>query len=99
MDINFKNTPKMGIYPVYDPKIFFEKSGYATFVPLWCPIFMKKFRKNWWMVYELFKDCQTAQQKDGQGWLHLTLSGKPRVQKNLSDVAFIIHLQILNKSN
>ena len=38
------------------PKIFFEKSGSVTFVPLWCPNFMQKFRKIFTAVSEIFKD-------------------------------------------
>ena len=28
------------------PKIFFQKSGSVTFVPLWCPNFMQKTKKT-----------------------------------------------------
>ena len=34
---NIKNAPKMGVFPhLRPPKIFFQKSGSVTFVPLWC---------------------------------------------------------------
>ena len=34
---------------LWTPKIFFQKSGTVTFVPLWCPNFMKKNRKTNWL--------------------------------------------------
>ena len=32
----------MAFSPICDPKIFFQKLGSASFVPLWCPISMQK---------------------------------------------------------
>ena len=46
MDKNIKTTPKMGFSPFVTPKIFFQKSGSITFVPLWCPNFMQKLEKT-----------------------------------------------------
>ena len=37
-------------------KIFFQKSGSVTFVPLWCTNFMQKIRKILRAVSEIFKD-------------------------------------------
>ena len=43
---NIKNAPKRGVFPhLWPPKIFFQKSGSVTFVPLWCTNFMQKIRK------------------------------------------------------
>ena len=39
--------PQNGYFlPFVTPKMFFQKSGSVTFVPLWCPNFMKKIRKT-----------------------------------------------------
>ena len=86
---NIKNAPKMGVFPhLRPPKIFFQKSGSVTFVPLWCTNFMQKIRKILRAVSEIFKDglLRTTtdyglRTTDGHGWLHRTLSGKPGVQK------------------
>ena len=44
---NIKNARKMEVFPhLRPPKIFFQKSGSVTFVPLWCPNFMQKNRKT-----------------------------------------------------
>ena len=32
--------------PFVTPEIFFQKSGSVSFVPLWCPNFMKKIEKT-----------------------------------------------------
>ena len=54
---NIKNAPKMGVFPhLRPPKIFFQKSGSVTFVPLWCTNFMQKIRKILRAVSEIFKD-------------------------------------------
>ena len=51
----------MGIFPIlWPPKIFFQKSGSVTFVPLWCSNFMQIIRKNQWTVSEIFKDRRTT---------------------------------------
>ena len=74
MDKNIKYTPKMGVFPhLWPPKIFFQKSGSVTFVPLWCPNFMQKIRKKQWTVSEIFKDRRMDQRtraitKDPLGW-------------------------------
>ena len=76
----------MGVFPhLWPPKIFFQKSGSVTFVPLWCPNFMQKIRKNQWAVSEIFKDglWTTDQRTDGQGRLLRTPSGKPGVKNRL----------------
>ena len=36
-----KIPPKWGFSPICDPKIFFQKSGSVTFVPLSCPNLIK----------------------------------------------------------
>ena len=59
MDKKYKNAPKMGVSPICDPQDFFQKSGSATFVPLWCPNFMHKTRKSQLTVSEIFKDGRT----------------------------------------
>jgi len=57
---NIKNAPKMGVFPhLRPPKIFFQKSGSVTFVPLWCTNFMQKIRKILRAVSEIFKDGRT----------------------------------------
>ena len=54
---NIKNAPKMGVFPhLRPPKIFFQKSGSVTFVPLWCTNFMQKIKKILRAVSEIFKD-------------------------------------------
>ena len=76
----------MGVFPhLRPPRFFFQKSGSVTFVPLWCPNFMQKIRKNQWAVSEIFKDGRTDgprtdQRTNGQGRLLRTPSGKPGVQ-------------------
>ena len=40
-----QKTSKM-FPPINSPQDFFQKSGSVTFVPLWCPNFMHKIRKN-----------------------------------------------------
>ena len=74
----------MGVFPhLRPPKIFFQKSGSVTFVPLWCTNFMQKIRKILRAVSEIFKDGRTdgPRTTDGQGRLLWTHSGKPGVQK------------------
>ena len=44
---NIKNAPKMGVFPICNPQVFFfQKAGSVTFVPLRCPNFMQKLEKN-----------------------------------------------------
>ena len=63
---NIKNAPKMGVFPhLRPPKIFFQKSGSVTFVPIWCTNFMQKIRKILRAVSEIFKDGQTNGLTDG----------------------------------
>ena len=83
VDKNIKNTSKMGIFPhLWPPKILFQKSGTVTFVPLRCPNFIQKIRKNQWTVSE--KDGPTTDQRtDGQGRLLRTPSGEPGVKKDI----------------
>ena len=62
-----------GFSPICDPpKIFFQKSGSVTFVPLWGTNFMQKIRKNQWAVSEIFKDGLTDgltdQRTNGLTW-------------------------------
>ena len=68
---NIKNAPKMGVFPhLRPPKIFFQKSGSVTFVPLWCTNFMQKFRKILRAVSEIFKDGRTDGLTDhGRTWV------------------------------
>ena len=68
----------MGFLPhLWLPKIFFQKSGLVTFVPLGCPNFMQKIRKKQWTVSQIFEDGPTDegadQLTDGQGRLLRTL--------------------------
>ena len=84
---NIKNAPKMGVFPhLRPPKIFFQKSGSVTFVPLWCTNFMQKIRKILRAVSEIFKDGlrTTDGLTDGQGRLLRTPSGKPGVQNDFT---------------
>ena len=54
---NIKNTLKRGFFPHFrPPKIFFQKSGSVTFVPLWCTNFMQKIRKILRAVSEIFNN-------------------------------------------
>ena len=47
MDKNIKHTPKWDFPPICDLlRLFFQKSGAVTFVPLWCPNFMQKLEKS-----------------------------------------------------
>ena len=55
-----KMPQKLGFSPICaPPKIFFQKSGSVTFVPLWCPNFMQKIRKNQWAVSDTHTDGHT----------------------------------------
>ena len=64
---NIKNAPKMGFFPhLQPPKIFFQKPGSVSFVPLWCTNFMQKIREILRVVSEIFKDGPT----DGQAKDH-----------------------------
>ena len=64
---NIKNAPKMWVFPhLRPPKIFFQKSGSVTFVPLWCTNFMQKIRKILRAVSEIFKDGRTDGPTDGR---------------------------------
>ena len=81
---NIKNAPKMGVFPhLRPPKIFFQKSGSVTFVPLWCTNFMQKIRKILRAVSEIFKDGRTNGRTNGltdMGDYIGPLSGTPGVQ-------------------
>ena len=47
MDKKHQKCTKNGGFPSFvNPKIFFQKSGSVTFVPLWCTNFMQKIKKN-----------------------------------------------------
>ena len=57
MSKKHKKYPQNGVFsPFVTPKIFFQKSGSVTFVPLWCTNFMQKIRK----IVEIFKDERTT---------------------------------------
>ena len=89
-----KIPPKWGFSPfVTPPKIFFQKSGSVTFVPLRCPNFMQKIRKKQWAVSKIFKDGRTDELTDrrtnGQGGLLWTPSGKPGVQNDKNSLICI----------
>ena len=73
-----KIPQKWEFSPFVTPKIFFQKSGSVTFVPLWCSNFMQKIRKSYWTVSEISKDgpWRDPQITDGQRWLHRTLLDK-----------------------
>ena len=78
---NIKNAPKMGVFPhLRPPKIFFQKSGSVTFVPLWCTNFMQKIRKILRAVSEIFKDGLRTNGLTDMGDYIGPLSGKPGVQ-------------------
>ena len=63
MEKNIKNTPQIGIFlHLWLPKIFFQKLGSVTSVPLLCPNFMQKIWNKEWTESEIFKD--TNRQKD-----------------------------------
>ena len=73
----------MGVFPhLRPPKIFFQKSGSVTFVPLWCTDFMQKIRKILRAVSEIFKDGlrTTDHGRTDMGDYIGPLSGKPGVQ-------------------
>ena len=58
----------MGVFPhLRPPKIFFQKSGSVTFVPLWCTNFMQKIRKILRAVSEIFKDGRTDHGRTNEG--------------------------------
>ena len=66
----------MGVFPhLRPPKIFFQKSGSVTFVPLWCPNFMQKIRKILGVVSEIFKDGRMDHGRTDMG----DYIGPPRV--------------------
>ena len=66
MDKEHQKTPQNGVFPLFvTPKIFSQKSGSVTIVPLWCSNFMQKIRKNQWTVSEIFTDGPTDQWTDG----------------------------------
>ena len=68
MQSNIKNAPKMVIFfHLRPPKIFFQKSGSVTFVPLWCSNFMQKIRKILRVVSVIIIDGQTNGQT--QQWM------------------------------
>ena len=47
MDKKHQKCTKNGVSPICDPpKIFFQKSGSVTFVPLWYPNFMQNLEKT-----------------------------------------------------
>ena len=47
MDKKPQKCPQNGFFPPFvTPPRFFQISGSVTFVPLWCPNFMQKIRKN-----------------------------------------------------
>ena len=85
-----QKCPQNGVFPPsVTPKIFFQKSGSVTFVPLWCPNFMQKTRKtNEQSLRYLKTDTRTHTHTDthGQGRLLRTPSGKPGVQNELLGV-------------
>ena len=92
---NIKNAPKMGVFPhLRPPKIFFQKSGSVTFVPLWCTNFMQKFRKILRAVSEIFKDGllrTTYGPRMDMGDYIGPLSGKPGVQNKISTTDSYTH--------
>ena len=79
---------KWGFSPISDPQDFFQKSGSVTFVPLWCPNFMQKIRKNQWTVSEIFKDGPQTDQRTRA--ITKDPSGKPGVQNNCSYATILI---------
>ena len=68
------------------PQDVFQKSGSVTSVPLGCPNFMQKIRKNneWsprYLKMDGRKDGLTHGRTQGQGRLLWTPAGRPGVQK------------------
>ena len=88
MDKKHQKYPKNGFFftHLWTPKIFFQKSGYVTFVPLWCSeLHAKKLEKtNEQSLRYLKTDRWTTEH--GQGWLLRTPSAKPRVQNKESSL-------------
>ena len=68
MDKKHKKCPKNGFFsPFVTPKIFFQKSGPVTFVPLGCPNFIqKKGKTNEQSLRYLKTDGHTYTQTDTQ---------------------------------
>ena len=86
MDKNIKNTTKMRVLPnLWPPKIFFQKSGSVTFVPLSCSNFMQKLRKNNERSLTYLNDGPTDGRTTDQWTKAITKvpSGKPGVQQRL----------------
>ena len=77
---------------LWPPKIFFQKSGSVTFVPLWCSNFMQKIRKTNERSPRYSK--MDGPTDHGQGRLLRTLSGKPGFQ-NISFHLFYIVKKVL----
>ena len=68
MEKNIKNAPKMGFFPhLRPPKMFFQKSGSVTFVPLRCTNFMQKLEKNNEQSLRYFKTDQPTDQPTDKG--------------------------------
>ena len=66
----------MGVFPhLRPPRIFFQKSGSVTFVPLWCTNFMQKIKKILRAVSEIFKDGPRTDGRTDMG----DYIGPPRV--------------------
>ena len=65
MDKKHQKYPQNGGFPLLvTPQYFFQRSGSATFVSLWCPIFMQKIRKKQRAVSEISKDGLTDGRTD-----------------------------------
>ena len=65
MDKNHQKYPKFPNSPIWDTKDFFQKLSLVTYVPLRCPNFMQKNRKNQGALSEIFKDWRTDGPTDG----------------------------------
>ena len=79
MDKKHQKYHQDGVFPICDPQRFFFKNLAVTFVPLWCPNFMRKIRKrnNERSLSYLKTD---GPRTDGQGRLLRTPSQEPGVQ-------------------
>ena len=78
MDKKHEKYPQNGDFPnLWPPKIFFQKSGYVTFVPLWCPNFMQKWTNE--IASKIFTDGYKDTQTNGK--TREITKDKLRVQK------------------
>ena len=67
----WEKSEKPSFWAIFGPnmpnEIFFQKSGFVSFLVLLYPILMQNFRKNEWTVNEL-----SLWRTDGQRWFRIT---------------------------